>query len=268
MTRESKAPALSLVMPCYNEAECLRQTAGELLSAFAQAQIPLQLVLVENGSLDGTGAIIDEYIVHGQPVTKVLVPVNRGYGNGVLEGLRRCEAPLVGMLCADGQVSAEEAVATYKQARAASRPTLAKVRRRFRQDSWRRKLVSVIYNLGMQITFGWLGSIDLNGSPKVMPRDVYEAMDLKSKDWFLDPEIMIKAKYLGVRVFEHDAEGLSRRGGKSNVRYTTILNFLLNIARYRFGGELREWKKSARRAAWMQRAASAASPDAEGRMRT
>ncbi len=79
---------------------------------------------------------------------------------------------------------------------------------------------------------------------------------------------MIKARYLGVRVFEHDAEGLSRRGGKSTVRYATILNFLLNIARYRFGGELREWKKSARRAAWMQRAASAASPDAAGKLRT
>jgi dolichol-phosphate mannosyltransferase len=255
MARESIAPAVSLVMPCYNEADCLRQTAGEILSAFAQAQIPLQLVLVDNGSRDGTGAIIDELVAEGQPVTKVLVPVNQGYGHGVLEGLRRCEAPLVGLLCADGQVAAEEAVTTYRQARAASQPTLTKVRRRFRQDSWRRKLVSVIYNFGMQISFGWLGSIDLNGSPKVMPRGVYEAMELKSKDWFLYPEIMIKAKYLGVRVFEHDAEGLSRRGGKSNVRVTTILNFLANIARYRFGGELREWKKSARRAKWMQRAA-------------
>lgn len=261
-------PAFSLVMPCYNEADCLRETAGEVLSAFAQAQIPLQLVLVENGSLDGTGKIIDELIAEGHPVTKVYVPVNQGYGNGVLEGLRHCEAPFVGILVADGQVAAEVAVATYKQAQAASQPTLAKVRRRFRQDSWRRKLVSVIYNFGMQISFGWLGSIDLNGSPKVMPREVYETMDLKSKDWFLDPEIMIKAKYLGVRVFEHDAEGLSRRGGKSNVSYSTILNFLLNIARYRFGGELREWKKSARRVEFMRRAAGAASPEGAGRTRT
>ncbi len=252
MARETTAPAFSLVMPCYNEADCLRETAGELIAAFAQAQILLQLVLVENGSLDGTGKIIDALIAEGHPVTKAYVPVNQGYGHGVLEGLRRCEAPMVGIICADGQVAAEVAVATYKQACAVSHPTLAKVRRRFRQDSWRRKVVSVIYNLGMQLAFGWLGSIDLNGSPKVMPRDVYEAMDLKSKDWFLDPEIMIKAKFLGVRVFEHDAEGLLRRGGKSNVRYTTILNFLLNIARYRFGGELRKWKKSARRSEWMR----------------
>ncbi len=255
-------------MPCYNEADCLRETAGEIINAFAQAQIPLQLVLVENGSLDGTGKVIDALIAEGNPVTKVHVPVNQGYGNGVLEGLRRCDAPMVGITCADGQVAADVAVATYKQARATARPTLAKVRRRFRQDSWRRKVVSVIYNLGMQLAFGWLGSIDLNGSPKVMPRDVYEAMDLKSKDWFLDPEIMIKAKYLGVRVFEHDAEGLSRRGGKSNVRAATILNFLKNIAAYRFGGELREWKKSARRAEWMRRAAELATADPAHRMRT
>jgi glycosyltransferase involved in cell wall biosynthesis len=257
MPEPTTAPAFSLVMPCYNEADCLRETVGEVITAFASAQIPLQLVLVENGSLDGTGKIIDELVAEGHPVTKVYVPVNQGYGYGVLQGLKRCEAPFVGILVADGQVAAEVAVAAYQQARSAGRPTLAKVRRRFRQDSWRRKVVSVIYNLGMHVAFGWLGSLDLNGSPKVMPRDVYEAMDLQSKDWFLDPEIMIKAKYLGVRVFEHDAEGLSRRGGKSNVRATTILNFLKNIAAYRFGGALHEWKKSARRTEWMRRAAAA-----------
>ncbi len=254
MIPKAQPPELSLVMPCYNEEECLRQTAGELLAACAAADIALQLVLVDNGSRDSTGAVIDALIAAGQPVTKVVVEVNQGYGNGVLEGFRHCEAPLVGTVMADGQVAADDIVGIFRVAHAAPVPTLAKVRRRFREDSWRRRLVSVIYNLGMQAAFGWLGSIDLNGSPKIMPRAAMLAMELQSRDWFLDPEIMIKSKYLGLRVSERNVKGLMRQGGKSNVRYSTCLQFLKNIARYRFGGELRRWKNTVRQSSyWQQR---------------
>ena len=206
------------------------------------------MILVNNGSRDRTGQIIDDLIREGYPVTQVTVQVNIGYGNGILEGLKHCTAPLVGFLCADGQVGPEAAVETYSQARTGSPAMLAKVRRRFRKDSWQRKLVSVCYNFGMQIIFGGLGSIDLNGNPKILPRESLLAMELESKDWFLDPEIMIKAKHLGLKVVEMDVEGLPRAGGKSNVRYTTCLQFLKNILRYRFGSPLRKWKRLVRRA--------------------
>ncbi len=258
---------VSLVMPCYNEEECLRQTAGALLEAFARRNLPLELILVENGSRDRTGDVIDALIAEGQPVTKVVVEVNEGYGNGVLAGLRRAGAPIVGFLCADGQVSAEDTAKTCEEVRDAGRPILAKVRRRFRKDSWRRKLVSILYNAGMQGVFGWLGSIDLNGNPKVMPLEVLRAMDLQSRDWFLDPEIMIKAKYLGLPILEWDVEGLLRQGGKSNVRYSTCLQFGKNILRYRLGGLLTEWKKSVRRFAYSPVARSATAVPGGGQPR-
>jgi glycosyltransferase involved in cell wall biosynthesis len=238
------APELSLVLPCYNEEECLERTVGDLATAFAAANIRLQLVLVDNGSCDRTGEIIDQLAARGFPITKATVPVNLGYGHGILEGLKRCTASLVGYLCADGQVPPDAAIACYVLARSAARPTLVKVRRRFRKDSWRRKLVSVAYNLGMQFIFGWLDSIDLNGNPKVLPRDVLLSMHLQSRDWFLDPEIMIKSKYLGLKVIECQIEGKLRQGGKSNVRFSTCLEFMKNIVRYRMGSPIRHWRSS------------------------
>jgi glycosyltransferase involved in cell wall biosynthesis len=234
-------------MPCYNEETCLASTATELVQAFAARSIPFQLVLVDNGSRDHTGEVIDDLVRRGLPITKVTVAVNIGYGHGILEGMKQCVAPLVGYLCADGQVAASEAVATYDHLCAATVPALAKVRRRIRQDSWRRKFVSACYNFGIPMLFGWLGTIDLNASPKILPREALLTMRLESKDWFLDPELMIKAKHLGLRVLEHDAESRPRAGGKSNVRYTTCLEFLRNIARFRFGKPLRAWKDSLRR---------------------
>lgn len=236
-------PRLSLVVPCYNEEACLRQTACELVEAFAARGIPLQLVLVDNGSRDRTGKVIDELIAQGLPVAKAVVPINRGYGRGILEGLKICTAPLVGFICADGQVAASSAVEAYCLACAANGPTLTKVRRRIRQDSWKRKMISVAYNLGMQIVFGWLASLDLNGNPKILPRDYVQAMALQSNDWFLDAELMIKSKHLGLRVIEFDVIGQLRRAGKSKVRLSTCGEFLKNVWRFRLGSELRQWKK-------------------------
>lgn len=234
---------ISLVMPCYNEEACIAQTASALCDAFRREGVQLDLVLVDNGSTDRTGEIIDGLIADGLPVRKLRVAKNRGYSDGVLRGLEVCDsAPLVGHLCADGQVSAEDVVLAYRLMEGREDRILAKVRRRFRRDSWRRKIVSIIYNAMMQGVFGWLGAIDLNGTPKIYSRKNLDRMKLRSRDWFLDPEIMIKAKTLRLRVIEIDVEGHARRGGKSNVGVKTMVEFLFNIIRYRFR-ELRRWRR-------------------------
>jgi len=250
------SPEVSVVMPCYNEEACIRQTASQLLDAFAAEGIAVQLVLVENGSRDRTGAVMDELIAEGRAITKVVVAVNRGYGYGVLQGLRACTAQYVGYLCADGEVPPESAVITYRNARAATGPVLAKVRRKYRKDSWRRKLVSILYTVNMIGVFGWLRSVDLNSSPKIMRREIYEKMKLESNDWFLDPELMVKAAYLGLPVVENPVECHLRAGGKSNVRWTTCLEFMKNILRFRLGAHLKGWKKEIRAGAAAKAAAT------------
>src|SRR5207244_13655729 len=64
-------------------------------------------------------------------------------------------------------------------------------------------------------------SMDVNGTPKILPRDVLLGMDLQSKDWFLDPEIMIKAHTLGLRIIEFNAFARMRGSGVSHVRVGT-----------------------------------------------
>jgi len=226
---------LSLAMPCYNEAEALRSTATRLIRHFRDEGVRLELVMVDNGSTDRTGEIIDELVDEGLPVVKATVPVNKGYGNGVLTGLDACSAPWVGFVCADGQVSETEIVRLYKVA-CVGGPKLAKVRRRFRMDGWNRKLISIAYNSLINLLFGGLGSIDINGNPKILPADAIQRMDLQSEDWFLDAEVMIKAKQLGLPVFEMNVLAQMREGGTSNVQASTCAEFLRNLWRARTRG--------------------------------
>jgi glycosyltransferase involved in cell wall biosynthesis len=240
---ENRVPDLSLVMPCYQEEDCIGETAPHLTRTFERAGVDLDLVMVDNGSTDRTGQIIDDLIASGLPIRKVRVDVNRGYSNGILRGFEVCTAaPVVGHVCADGQVSPEDVLRTYRLMAEREERIVAKVRRRFRQDDWRRKVVSFIYNLGIHGIYGWLGAIDINGTPKMYSRRNLERMRLASRDWFLDPEIMIKAKVMGLRIIEIDVEGRARQGGRSHIRVNTLTEFVRNIFGYRFGRAFRDFR--------------------------
>ena len=170
--------------------------------------------------------------------------MNQGYGWGVLSSIAVCTAPYIGIIPADGQVDAEDVVKVFESVYRADQPVIGKVRRRFRLDGPNRWVVSVFYNFMMTALWPGLGTLDVNGSPKVIPRHILEQLDLESKDWLLDPEIMIKARHLGVPVIEMNAFSRMRESGVSHVKPTTIVQFLKRLAGFKWGTSLRNWTKN------------------------
>jgi glycosyltransferase involved in cell wall biosynthesis len=78
-------PELVLVVPCYNEADRLDP---EAFVRFLTAHPGVQMVLVDDGSVDGTGEILDR-ILSAAPasVTVLRQPGNRGKGEAVRAGI-------------------------------------------------------------------------------------------------------------------------------------------------------------------------------------
>jgi len=242
VTERADAPEISLVMPCYDEQNVIPQTIPQLVDAFERAGHRLELVACDNGSRDRTGEIIRHFASAGLPVVYHRVERNEGYGHGILQAMPCCTAPWIGIVHADGQVDAEDAARLFDVLKRRDPMVLGKVRRRFRLDGMTRKVISVIYNGFVFVLWPRLGSIDVNGSPKIVHRDVLAAMDLQSRDWFIDPEMMIKAHHLGVRVLEMNVFARMRSNGLSHVRASACLEFFTGLLRYRFGGALRAWR--------------------------
>jgi glycosyltransferase involved in cell wall biosynthesis len=239
-----RRPDVSFVMPCYNEQEAIPYTIPQLLQAFEKVGVFVELVACDNGSRDRTGDIIRGFAAQGLSVVYHRVDINEGYGNGILSAMPVCTAPWVGVIPADGQVDAEDVVRLFEVVRHSDGLVVGKVRRRFRMDGFLRKIVSILYNAFVWMLWPRLGSIDINGLPKIIHRDVLSAMQLESKRWFLDPEIMIKAHYLGVRVIEMNVFARMRANGLSHVRASTCLEFFVSLLRFKFGGGLAAWRKS------------------------
>jgi glycosyltransferase involved in cell wall biosynthesis len=242
--RGGGGPEITMIMPSYTEQEVIPYTIPPLCEAFRSAGHRLELVACDNGSSDRTAEIIQAFARQGLPVVYHRVDPNEGYGNGVLKSIPACTAPWIGIIPADGQVDAEDVARLFEAVKHTDGLVIGKVRRRFRMDGPLRKLVSVAYNVFVWSLWPRLGSIDVNGSPKMIHRGVLEQLDLRSKQWFLDPELMVKAHYMGVRVLEMNVFARMRGNGLSHVRGSTCLEFLVNLLRFKFGGGLAGWRKA------------------------
>lgn len=237
-------PQLSVVIPCYNEERDLPVSMPPLFAALRRLGLRHEIVLVNNGSNDRTPELIDDFAAT-EPVRHVDVPVNEGYGLGVTTGLRAARGELVCQMWADAQVSADDVVDTITIARATRPGTLVKVRRVERDDGTLRKVISFTWNGIFERAFHG-GGVDVNGCPKIYHREDLALLDLESKDSFLDAEAIIKVRMLKMRIIEVPVHFYARAGGSSKIkvlRYSA--SFLENIARYRFGDRLAEWRSRA-----------------------
>jgi glycosyltransferase involved in cell wall biosynthesis len=237
-------PELSLVMPAFNEEDIVEYTIRRLVKAFRREDRHLQLIAVDNGSTDRTGEIIRAAAAEFPNVAHLRVEQNRGYGFGVLSGMRLATGAWVGFIPADSQVDAEDVVRLFESARAMRGPVVAKVRRRFRMDGLHRRLVTAGYNTLLQLFWPNLPSWDVNAVPKLVPREMLDTLQLRSDRFELDAELMIKAHYLGARVFEFNILSRERENGVSHVRFQTSLDLFLALVRFRFSSELSAWRRS------------------------
>lgn len=236
-------PDVSFVVPAFNEAGGVGPVVARLFSAFEAAGYRLEIVLVDNGSTDGTGDVVRR-MQPAHPLLRVhRVEVNQGYGSGILEGIPLASAEWIGMIPADGQVDAEDVVRLYEAALSTDGNIVAKVRRRFRLDGFKRKVVSIAYNVMVLVMWPGIGTLDTNGSPKLLRGHALRAMRLTSGRWFLDPELMIKAHYMGLKVMEVNVFARMRGTGLSHVRPSTCWEFFAELLRYRFTGAVTQWRR-------------------------
>ena len=98
--RIATAPALALVVPTYNERDRLPELVRAIFTAYQSAGIAGELVIVDDNSPDGTGAVADE-LARSFPVRVLHRAGKLGLGTAVVEGFAAADAQVVGVIDAD-----------------------------------------------------------------------------------------------------------------------------------------------------------------------
>ncbi len=232
---------LSVVVPLYDEEPNVEPLTEQLAHALGSLGIDYEMVLVDNGSRDGTAAEIDRMSrMFGEAVVKATVPENRGFGLGVITGLRLCRGKFVGFMPGDLQVEPSTTARLYEIAKA-NPGHLVKALRSVRHDGLLRALLSRTYNGLFRLFYG-IHVKDVNGIPKIFPGEFSPRLDLRTYGSFFDAELLIKITALNCKVLEVPTISGERRAGRSKVYVSTVLEMLWDLLRFRFGSELKTWR--------------------------
>ena len=226
-----EALSLSLVIPLFNEQENIKKVVIPIIRTLDTFVDSYELILVDNGSRDGTRREIEALRAEFPKVVLVPIDENQGYGGGILSGLDVARGEFLGYLAGDGQIPALDIIKVYEYCMFGHYPC-AKVYRAIRGDGLKRKLISFLYNQLFRMMFR-TRHLDVNGTPKIFRREVYERLQLERKDWFIDAEFILKARSMGIEILEVPVTFLPRAGGASKVDFGAIVEFLKNMWAFR-----------------------------------
>ncbi|MEM6335821.1 MAG: glycosyltransferase family 2 protein [Bacteroidota bacterium] len=229
-------PAISIVILCYRAGEDAVAFVEETYAGFKQAGVDFELVLVgnyhEGDESDATPAVVQRLAEQYPRCVAVALPKQGMMGWDARTGLAAATGDVLGFVDGDNQFPAESILAVYQKL-VEEDLDLCKTVRITRHDGVYRRLLSSGYNLVFQVLFPGGRFRDVNSKPKFVRRGAYERMRLSSDDWFIDAEMMIEARRLGLKVGEVPVV-FRANTRPSFVKPAAVWEFVGNLLRARF----------------------------------
>jgi len=220
--------SFSLVIPCYNEVDNLPTLLDRARMVLAEEKL-LEIVLVDNGSTDGSGQLLRQMMdkVSSERLRVVTIKQNLGYGWGILCGLDSAQGDILAWTHADLQTDIGDVLVGIRLfVENAKRNTLVKGTRR------NRRLGEKFFSWGMEkyasIRLRCLLS-EINAQPKVFSKQFYcEFIQGRAPhDFSLDLFVQYQAQRYGQVLefpvfFNPRLHGESKGGGSSRTRWKLI----------------------------------------------
>lgn len=204
---------LSIVVPCYDEAENLPL----LLKRFGEAvqRKDIEVVLVDNGSKDHTPAVLEELTAKYSFVKNMRIEVNQGYGYGIVQGLRACSGKFIGWTHADMQTDPADLIRALDIIEEShdDEHVFIKGRRKGRP------LFDRFFTAGMGIfetIYLRKKLYDINAQPNVFSRRFFDTWKNPPKDFSLDLYALYMAQCRHLRIKRFDVIFSKRVYGKSH----------------------------------------------------
>ncbi len=186
---------LSLVLPCYNEEANIEQTVRATDAWFAEAGIDGEIIAVDDGSRDGTRAVLERLAVSMARLRIVPHDANQGYGLAVRSGLDAAREEIIGFMDSDGQFRAPDLELLLPHLE-----TFAFVtgRRARRADPVGRRVLGTVLELMNWAVLG-LHLPDVNCGMKVFRRSIWDSIrPTHGVEKLFHTEIFLRLRHNGI----------------------------------------------------------------------
>lgn len=227
----NKDITLSVFFPAYYDEKNIEKVVHKTVKVLDELKLDdYEVTIIEDGSPDKTGEVADE-LARQYPKVKVIHhEKNLGYGATLYEGFMKARFDYVFYTDGDNQFDLEE---LKKFVALIPFSDIVIGYRKKKQYSTYRKITSFIYNLVLKFVFG-IDFVDIDCAFKLFKRDLFDKITIKTKDAFIDAEIMIRANLLGYETTEIGVKHLPRVDGISTAaRPSIIVKTILEIIQFK-----------------------------------
>jgi glycosyltransferase involved in cell wall biosynthesis len=235
ITAPPRLPGLTVVLPCFNEAANVAEAINQARWAAARSAEHHQIVVVDDGSTDGTAEIATELAREVPHVRVVRHDQNRGYGAALTTGLRAASMPWVLLTDADLQFDLNQLERFVPLTEDAD---VVLGWRIDRKDPLHRRVNAGAWNWLVRHAFD-VQVRDVDCAFKLIRREVVEDVPLTSSGAMISTELIVRARRNGARVRELGVEHRPRLAGEqSGANPRVVLRAVRELRQLRH--ELRE----------------------------
>ncbi len=216
---------LSLVIPAYNEAAVIRQAIAEADEVLARLTTDYEVLVVDDGSGDDTAALVEDEAKRRPHVRLLRHEKNRGYGAALRTGFEAASFPLVAFTDADCQFYLDDLSVLLPLTDATP---IAAGFRVARQDTRWRRFISWGYNTTVRTLLGTRVR-DCDCALKVFRREALAELLPESSSFFVNTEMLARARQHGFRVAEAGVRHRPRANGVSKVSVRDVPRVLRTL---------------------------------------
>ena len=232
---------ISLVIPCYNEEDNLEKLLTKIsfvLKKFSKERI--EIVIVNNGSTDNSEKIIKQHeLFHQNLISLLNIKKNKGYGDGINQGINFSKGDVVCWFHADLQFDPVEALNIYAE----YKDKFLNQNILLKGNRMNRSLFDSFFTFGMTcLTFLLFGKKinDINAQPKIFKRSMLKFINNPPIDFSYDIYFLLVALNNNIKIQEFPVKwydrnaGVAKGGGSFKLKFKLTLRtikFLFNLKR-------------------------------------
>jgi glycosyltransferase involved in cell wall biosynthesis len=204
--------SLSVILPAHDEEANIDAVVRRSLEVLPHITDSFEIVVVDDGSHDGTAGIVRQIADEDARVRLVSHPVNRGYGAALTSGFRASTGDYVMFMDSDRQfdiadlrllspfVGEYDIVAGFRQER---------------NDPLHRRIFAEVFNVAVRILFG-VHLRDIDCAFKIFRGDQVRGMELTSPGALINTEMQARLRRQGATLMQVGVHHYPRLAGEAS----------------------------------------------------
>jgi len=212
-----------------NEEGNIEAAVKDIQSYFNSREEKYEIIVINDGSTDSTGDIAERLAKENGSVRVVHHPTNKGYGSALKRGFDISRYKYVFFTDSDRQFDVKGLDILLPLIKTDAVEIIIGYRLK-RKDPFIRRFLSWGYNSLVGYLFD-LNVKDIDCAFKIFRKDIFSKIKIESRNFFVNTEILAKARFYGFNVLEVGVPHFPRTAGKTTVTLKQIPMTLIELYR-------------------------------------